>query len=141
MSTTDAEQLEKKVMSLVMPNWTDDKPTTPGWYWYEDELYGPAPVYMDWTGFFNQPTARQLEVDMAVEADGSDSPLDMDAEELKGRWAGPFSKPMEGTQNLFTEMQDAEREIQRLRQALRDLRYGRFENADAVNELIDETLK
>lgn len=26
--------------------WTTDQPTEPGWYWYEDDDYGPAPVYL-----------------------------------------------------------------------------------------------
>lgn len=42
--------------------WTKNAPTEPGWYWYEDENYGPCPVHVDWTGFVELPYARQLEI-------------------------------------------------------------------------------
>ena len=28
--------------------WSNDKPTEPGWRWSEDPEYEPAPVYVDW---------------------------------------------------------------------------------------------
>jgi len=47
--------------------WTNEKPTKPGWYWYEDENYGPYPVHVDWCGFIeiDDPELRQLEIETA----------------------------------------------------------------------------
>ena len=65
-------------------NWTTEKPTEPGWYWYEDEYYGPAPVYLAWTGFIKRPEARSLDVDMCC---GDDQELiGTKVEELSGEW-------------------------------------------------------
>jgi len=46
---------------------TNEKPTKPGWYWYEDEEYGPCPVHVDWCGFveIDDPMLRQLHIDTA----------------------------------------------------------------------------
>lgn len=72
--------------------WTPEKPTTPGWYWYDDEYYGPAPVYVAWIGFIKNPKARTLEVDQAVGED-ADQPL-LPVSELNGKWAGPIQIPL-----------------------------------------------
>ena len=74
-----------------MLTWTDEKPTKPGWYWYEDEDYGPVPVYVEWTGFVDVPAARQLSVTMAC-GDDFDQPLD-EVANLTGQWAGPLNMP------------------------------------------------
>lgn len=50
----------------IQKKWTNDRPNEPGWWWYEDEYYGPAPVYLDWSGFRNIPDSRSLDVDMAI---------------------------------------------------------------------------
>lgn len=64
--------------------WTHDKPTEPGWWWYEDEGYGPAPIFVCWTGFINHPEARSLDVDMCM---GEDQDLlGQPVSELNGRW-------------------------------------------------------
>jgi hypothetical protein len=65
-------------------SWEEAPPTEPGWYWYEDENYGPAPVEVAWTGFVARPEARQLQV---VTACGEDSyqPIG-DVADLDGRW-------------------------------------------------------
>lgn len=71
--------------------WTTQRPSEPGWYWYSDELYGPAPVYVDWTGFVDDTAAHQLAV--------VDCCLDEDTQplcaitDLEGRWAGPLAMP------------------------------------------------
>lgn len=49
-----------------MDNWAKENPTAPGWWWYRDDEYGPAPVYLDWAGFVNDPALRYLTVDECV---------------------------------------------------------------------------
>jgi hypothetical protein len=61
-----------------------ETPTKPGWYFYEDENYGPAPVYVDWRGFPGLPDARSLDV---VECMGEEQVvLWQGVEELSGKW-------------------------------------------------------
>lgn len=52
-----------------------------------------------------------------------------------------FTKAIEELANLREESKKAEAEIVRLREGLRDLRYGIFKDAPAVNGLIDKLLK
>lgn len=66
--------------------WQTQIPTEPGWYWYENEYYGPAPVKVEWTGFVNHPDARQLEITIACGED-SDQPLgEIKSLPMDGRW-------------------------------------------------------
>lgn len=69
-------------------NWTEKKPTEPGWYWYEDENYGPAPVLVEWTGFVEMvgvAGVRQLEVTTAC-GDECYWPTG-DVDFLEGQWS------------------------------------------------------
>jgi hypothetical protein len=79
------------VERLVKLRWSKERPTVPGWYWYEDDEYGPAPVEVTWTGFINTPNARQLEITTACgeEYYWPTEPV----ENLYGKWAGPFCEP------------------------------------------------
>ncbi len=71
--------------------WTTERPTVPGWYWYKDKLYGPAPVYVDWTGFGDEPAACQLAVvDCCLDEDTQPLCAIID---LDGHWAGPLKMP------------------------------------------------
>lgn len=79
------------VERLVSLRWSEKCPTEPGWYWYEDEYYGPAPLEVDWTGFIDRPGARQLEVVIAC-GDDSEQPTGEIAT-LGGKWAGPIQQP------------------------------------------------
>ncbi len=64
--------------------WTNERPTAPGWFWYQDPDYGPAPVHLAWTGFIDVPAARQLDIDMCT---GEDQDiLGMSVAELDGEW-------------------------------------------------------
>jgi hypothetical protein len=88
------ESSKSAVERRVSLRWSQDRPTEPGWYWYEDDEYGPAPVEVEWTGFIHfihNPGARQLEVTTACGEDyyWPTGPL----ENLNGKWAGPFSPP------------------------------------------------
>ena len=66
--------------------WQTKKPTLPGWYWFENEYYGPAPVKVEWTGFVKHPDARQLEITIACGED-SDQPLgEVESLSREGRW-------------------------------------------------------
>lgn len=74
-----------------MSRWTEAKPTEPGWYWYADEYYGPAPVRVEWTGFIDNATSpgvRQLDVVWPEEE--PDTPT---FKEASGMWAGPIAEP------------------------------------------------
>ena len=74
-------------------NWTNERPTEPGWYWYRDEEYGPAPVYVEWFGFISDPDARYLSIGSAC---GEEYywPSD-EVAKLTGAWAGPIPIPQE----------------------------------------------
>lgn len=72
---------------------TNNKPVEPGWFWYKDADYGPAPVYVEWTGFVQNENARQLEVTLAC-GDDSDQPR-IDVASLQGMWAGPITEPID----------------------------------------------
>lgn len=89
--TEDTNSPNRPVDLLVSLRWSQERPTEPGWYWYEDEYYGPCPVEVDWTGFINRPEARQLEVVLAC-GDDSYQPIGEIAN-LSGKWAGPIQQP------------------------------------------------
>ena len=74
--------------------WSDYKPTEPGWRWYEDPEYGPAPVYVDWalhwTGEGLQEQKQVLEVEHCC---GRDQVLlGTPVSKLEGRWY-PLAEP------------------------------------------------
>ncbi len=70
--------------------WSDASPKGPGWFWYEDEYYGPAPIYLDWIGFPSNLDARTLVVDMCM---GEDQELiSTHIGDLHGRWF-PLAEP------------------------------------------------
>jgi len=76
---------------------TKEKPTKPGWYWYEDENYGPCPVHVDWCGFIetDDPKLRQLEIETAC-GEECYQPLGP-LTECDGMWSGvPFDMPNDG---------------------------------------------
>jgi hypothetical protein len=86
--------------------WTNDKPVVPGWYWYKDETFGPAPVEVDWTGFVDDavtPGVRQL--DIVWPEDYYDLPMYEDA---SGCWAGPIVPPAEKEVSADTVAQQAQ---------------------------------
>lgn len=85
------EGSKSAVERLVSLRWSQERPTEPGWYWYEDDEYGPAPVEVEWTGFIHSPNARQLEVTTACGEDTywPTGPLG----NLGGKWAGPIVEP------------------------------------------------
>jgi len=77
--------------------WTDVTPFEPGWYWYEDEGYGPAPVLVGWTGFVDYPSARSLDI---VECVGEDQEMCGRAvHSLEGHWH-PLAMPKERNDNV-----------------------------------------
>lgn len=67
-----------------------NKPTVPGWYWYED-LNARVLVSVDWAGFVDREDARQLEV--------YNSPLSYSAligravDDLTGNFSDPIPVP------------------------------------------------
>lgn len=71
--------------------WSEERPTSPGWWWYEDEFYGVAPIYITWTGFIKCPEARELSVDMAVGED--QEMLGQPVADLNGRWFPMIEPP------------------------------------------------
>lgn len=68
-----------------MSKWGITRPAQPGWYWYHDKDYGPAPLYLAWTGFTDRPECRELSVDMCVGEDQEIAGLDV--KYLDGEWA------------------------------------------------------
>ena len=71
-----------------MLQWSNVKPTSPGWYWYSDEFFGPAPIEISWTGFIDRPDCRQLDVTWPQEEDGVPC-----FEDANGQWLGPIDEP------------------------------------------------
>ena len=70
------------------PRWTLDRPTAAGWYWYEDDAYGPAPVQLGLVNFGTAPA------DLLVEACQGESQelADIPVYELTGAWL-PIAAP------------------------------------------------
>lgn len=63
-----------------MSTWTDDLPTSPGWYWFRDQKRSAKCVLID------------------VNSMGvlfRDGRLPMDAKSWKGQWCGPIPEPKE----------------------------------------------
>ena len=44
-----------------------ERPKKPGWYWYVDSNYGPAPVYLDWASTPEDRTSQELVVDASTD--------------------------------------------------------------------------
>ena len=66
----------------ALKKWSDVKPTGPGWWWYEDEDYGPAPVRLD--------RIWDLTVDMCVGED--QDALGLLVADMNGNWF-PIQEP------------------------------------------------
>ena len=64
-------------------NWTTDKPTKPGWYWYRGECDG-----------------HTVKVIHFIDDDGDGPYLatseDVALHDLDGEWAGPVEPPLQG---------------------------------------------
>jgi hypothetical protein len=64
-------------------NWTTDKPTKPGWYWYRGECDG-----------------HTVKVIHFIDDDGNGPYLatseDLALNDLDGEWAGPVEPPLQG---------------------------------------------
>jgi len=60
------------------------KPTAPGWYWYADDDYGPAPVELGWMRVIE----RELCVNSSVGYE--QKLLGMRVDDLHGQW-GPMA--------------------------------------------------
>lgn len=71
-------------MTANATKWTKLKPKQPGWYWYVDDDYGPAPVYMNWIGPVSDDETRELIVDQCVGE--NQELLGCDIADLEGRW-------------------------------------------------------
>lgn len=95
-------ELKVSPTNITPPSWTQTKPTTEGWYWYEDDHFGPAPVRIERTGFVNDPNASQL--DIVEPEDATYLPMYDDA---IGRWAGPILPPTEIQLFLSTQKRPA----------------------------------
>jgi hypothetical protein len=64
-------------------NWTTDKPTKPGWYWYRRS--GSSEALLVHHGFA---------CDQIVELPGVDEPVTFRTENIdNGQWAGPLEPP------------------------------------------------
>jgi hypothetical protein len=75
--------------------WTDERPTTSGWYWWQQNRAAPAEAV--WVGLMDDAAARALRLPagtMCVRwaGDAAQTPLAA----LGGRWDGPISPPDAG---------------------------------------------
>jgi hypothetical protein len=87
-------KLPESMKNAELMKWTDKKPTSPGWYWYEDDNYGPCPVFVDWCGFIDSPDLRQLEIETAC-GEECYQPLGL-ISGLDGKWSDVEIEPVEG---------------------------------------------
>lgn len=64
--------------------WTSKKPEKEGWYWYQDEHFGAAPILVEYA----DSTKRFLEVSFPI-----DECFVPRYESANGKWAGPLELP------------------------------------------------
>lgn len=87
-------------------------PTEPGWYWYQDADYGPAPVFVDWCGFVDRHDERYLSIENAC-GDDCYQPLGPISElPADGEWLGRIEEPKKTS--LSEEFREMREEIAKL---------------------------
>jgi hypothetical protein len=63
--------------------WTTDKPTEPGWYWFQDSWVGPYIVWIYWADSSKKDLIAHGREDYSVSV-------------RYGQWAGPIPEPEGG---------------------------------------------
>ncbi len=77
------QQALERELARIVPVWTDERPTCPGWYWYKPPGIGePRLVHVD-----NDRIDSKLMADL-----GPPNNL-VDVVRIKGQWAGPLEPP------------------------------------------------
>lgn len=70
-------------MSRLLPVWTEERPTCPGWYWYKAPGIGePRLILVD-----------HGRIDSQLMADLGPPNNLVDVNRIKGHWAGPIVPP------------------------------------------------
>lgn len=70
-------------LSRLLPVWTEDRPTCPGWYWYKAPgISEPRLILVDYG-----------RIDSKLMADLGPPNNLVDVNRINGRWAGPIEPP------------------------------------------------
>ena len=76
------EALERELRHMV-PTWTEEKPTCPGWYWFKPpDISDPRLILVD-----------HGRIDTKLMADLGPPHNLVDVQRIKGHWAGPLLPP------------------------------------------------
>lgn len=82
-SPEQVQQALERELGRMLPVWTQDRPTCPGWYWYKAPGIGePRLVNVD-----------HGRIDSKLMADLGPPNNLVDVNRIKGEWAGPISPP------------------------------------------------
>ena len=86
LGTHDPDQVQAKIereLRHIVPNWSDNMPDCPGWYWFKAPGVGEPQLLLVSHG----------RIDTKLMADLGPPNNLVDVQRVKGQWAGPLLPP------------------------------------------------